>query len=71
MKQICPAIFRTIWKRKETQIYLSFTLFPFMYLVTSFIEGSKFMQIHASEGSVSLVAFKNMMISSVDSFILP
>lgn len=29
------------------------------------------MQIHASEGSVSLVAFANMMMSSVDSFILP
>ncbi|CYV20758.1 hypothetical protein ACTGJ2_00350 [Streptococcus suis] len=71
MKQIFPAIFRTIWKRKETQIYLSFTLFPFIYLVTSFIEGSNFMQIHASEGSVSLVAFTNMMMSSVDSFILP
>ncbi len=71
MKQIFPAIFRTIWKRKETQIYLLFTLFPFIYLVTSFIEGSNFMQIHASEGSVSLVAFTNMMMSSVDSFILP
>lgn len=71
MKQIFPAIFRTIWKRKETQIYLLFTLFPFIYLVTSFIEGSNFMQIHASEGSVSLIAFTNMMMSSVDSFILP
>lgn len=71
MKQIFPAIFKTIWKRKETQIYLLFTLFPFIYLVTSFIEGSNFMQIHASEGSVSLVAFTNMMMSSVDSFILP
>lgn len=71
MKQIFPAIFRTIWKRKETQIYLLFTLFPFIYLVTSFIEGSNFMQIHAGEGVVSLVAFTNMMISSADSFILP
>lgn len=50
MKQIFPAVFRTIWKRKETQVYLLFTLFPFIYLVTSFIEGSNFMQIHAGEG---------------------
>ena len=72
MKQIFPAVFRTIWKRKETQIYLLFTLFPFIYLVTSFIEGSNFMQIHAGEGyMVSLVAFMNMMVSSADSFILP
>ncbi|HFI0028079.1 TPA: hypothetical protein ACGOSU_001115 [Streptococcus suis] len=72
MKQIFPAIFKTIWKRKETQIYLLFTLFPFIYLVTSFIEGSNFMQIHAGEGyMVSLVAFMNMMVSSADSFILP
>ncbi|WP_074391031.1 hypothetical protein [Streptococcus suis] len=71
MKQIFPAIFRTIWKRKETQIYLLFTLFPLIYMAASFIEGSNFMQIHASEGLVSLVAFTNMMMSSVDSFILP
>ncbi|MFX4018900.1 hypothetical protein ACJBY8_11490, partial [Streptococcus suis] len=52
-------------------MYLLFTLFPFIYLVTSFMEGSNFIQIHASEGSVSLVAFTNMLMSSVDSFILP
>ncbi|HFI0137273.1 TPA: hypothetical protein ACGO22_001371 [Streptococcus suis] len=72
MKQIFPAVFRTIWKRKETQIYLLFTLFPFIYLIASFIEGSNFMQIHTGEGyKVVLVAFTNMMVSSLDSFILP
>lgn len=71
MKQIFPAVFRTIWKRKEMRIYLLFTLFPFIYLATSFIDSSNFMQIHAAERSVSLVAFTNMMMSSVDSFILP
>ena len=45
MKQILPAIFTSVWKRKESKIYLLFVLFPVIFLLASFFGKSNFMQI--------------------------
>lgn len=72
MKQILPAIFTSVWKRKETKIYLLFVLFPVIFLLASFFGKSNFMQISViGDSRVSGIAFLDMMISSADSFILP
>lgn len=72
MQQLFPAIFATVWKRKETKIYLALAFFPIIYLVASFFSGSNFMQISVEEGyRLSCLAFVDMMINSVDGFILP
>lgn len=72
MKQIFPAVFRTIWKRKETQIYLLFTLFSLVYLIASFFEKSNFMQISIPESQgISNLTFLDIMVNSIDGFILP
>ena len=72
MKQILPAIFTSVWKRKETKIYLLFVLFPVIFLLASFFGKSNFMQISViGDNRVSGIAFLDMMISSADSFILP
>ena len=72
MKQILPAIFTSVWKRKETKIYLLFTLFPLLYFLASFFGKSNFMQISVtSDYRLSNIAFLDMMINSVDTFILP
>lgn len=72
MKQIFPAVFRSVWQRKETKIYLSFTFFSLIYLVASFFGSSNFMKIHTVNGfKISGIDFIDMMMSSVDGFILP
>lgn len=72
MKQIFPAVFSSVWKRKETKIYLSFTLFSLIYLVASFFGDSNFMKITTDDGfKISGIDFLDMMMSSVDGFILP
>lgn len=72
MKQIFPAVFRTIWKRKETQVYLSFTLFSLVYLIASFFGKSNFIQISIPESQgISNLTFMDIMVNSIDGFILP
>ncbi len=72
MKQIFPAVFSSVWKRKETKIYLSFALFSLIYLVASFFGDSNFMKITTDDGfKISGIDFLDMMMSSVDGFILP
>lgn len=72
MKRIFPAVFLSIWKRRETRIFLLFTLFPLIYFVASLFEGSNFMQITVADGyKVSYLAFLYMMIGSLDSLMLP
>lgn len=72
MRRIFPAVFFSIWKRKENKIFLLFTLFPLIYLVASLFEGSNFMQITVADGyKVNYIAFLYMMLGSMDSFMLP
>lgn len=72
MKQILSAIFTSVWKRKETRIYLLFVLFPFLFLLASFFGKSNFMQISVvGDYRLSGLAFSGILLSSVDSFILP
>lgn len=44
MKQIFSAVFESVWKRKETKIFLLFSLYPLVYWVTSLFGDSNFMQ---------------------------
>ena len=37
MKEIFPAVFESVWRRKETKIYLVFALYPLVYFVASFL----------------------------------
>lgn len=45
MKQIFSAVFESVWKRKETKIFLLFSLYPLVYWVASLFGDSNFMQI--------------------------
>ncbi|MGQ9413154.1 hypothetical protein [Streptococcus pluranimalium] len=72
MKQIFQAVFSSVWKRKEVKVYLSFTLFSLVYLVGSFFGNSNFMKIETLDSyKISGIDFIDMMMSSVDGFILP
>lgn len=72
MKQIFPAVFSSVWKRKELKVYLLFTLFSLIYLVASFFGNSNFMKIETLDSyKISGIDFIDMMMSSVDGFILP
>lgn len=72
MKIIFPAVFESVWKRKETRIFLAFTFLPLLYLVASFFGDSNFMQISIVDGyKVGYLSFLDMMVNSADSFMLP
>lgn len=52
MLKIFPAVFESVWKRKETKIYLSFAfIFLAVYFVSTFIPNTKFLQPYSSDGS--------------------
>ena len=51
MKQIFSAVFESVWKRKETKIFLLFSLYPLVYWVASLFGDSNFMQITNSGNS--------------------
>ena len=71
MKRLFPAIFESIWSRKETAIFLLFAIYPLLYLIGSFFGSSNFMQITIVSGhELSYLSFLGMMLYSVDSFIL-
>lgn len=72
MKNIFPAVFSSVWKRKETKIYLIFAFFALVYLVSSFFGNSNFMKITVLDGGgLSNLSFIDMMINSIDGFVLP
>ncbi|MBJ8326460.1 hypothetical protein [Streptococcus pacificus] len=72
MKQIFSAVFESVWKRKETKLFLAFSLYPLIYLVTSFFGQSNFMQIANADGiKVGYLDFADMMLNSMDMLILP
>lgn len=72
MKQIFSAVFESVWKRKETKIFLAFSLYPLIYLVASFFGESNFMQIaNADRSKVAYIDFADMILNSMDMMILP
>ena len=63
MKNIFSAVFESVWKRKETKIFLAFSFYPLVYLAASFFGESNFMQIANADGSkVAYIDFADMMI---------
>ncbi|MDY4761740.1 hypothetical protein [Streptococcus thoraltensis] len=72
MKNLFSAIFDSIWKRKETKIYLTFACFSLIYLVASFFGDSNFYQIKMEEGfKLSFIGFWMLLFDSIDTLILP
>ena len=72
MKQIFSAVFESVWKRKETKIFLAFSVYPLIYFISSFFGESNFMQISPAEGlKVGFIDFADMMLNSMDMMILP
>ncbi|MTB64136.1 hypothetical protein GGG87_03850 [Streptococcus sp. zg-86] len=72
MKNLFPAVFDSVWKRKETKIYLAFACFPLIYLVASFFGDSNFYQIQVEEGlKLPFIEFWSMFFEGTDSLILP
>lgn len=72
MKQIFSAVFESVWKRKETKLFLAFSLYPLIYLIASFFGQSNFMQIANADGiKVGYLDFADMMLNSMDMLILP
>ncbi|EFQ58324.1 hypothetical protein ACVR0A_09065 [Streptococcus downei] len=72
MKEIFPAVFESVWRRKETKIYLVFALYPLVYFVASFFGHSNFMQIVSGGGvKVGYMDFADMMLNAVDTMMLP
>ncbi|MCU9534100.1 hypothetical protein [Streptococcus sp. CSL10205-OR2] len=72
MKQIFSAVFESVWKRKETKLFLAFSLYPLIYFVASFFGQSNFMQIANADGiKVGYLDFADMMMNSMDMLILP
>lgn len=72
MKNIFLAVFESVWKRKETKIFLAFSFYPLVYLAASFFGESNFMQIANADGSkVAYIDFADMMLNSMDMMILP
>ncbi|MEX2784201.1 hypothetical protein AB3331_03260 [Streptococcus sp. H49] len=72
MKGIFSAVLESVWKRKETKIFLVFALYPLIYYVASFFGASNFMQIDVGQGvQVGYLDFADMMLNSIDAMILP
>lgn len=66
------AIFESVWKRKETKIFLGLALLPaLLYALGSFFGGSNFNQITADKGSLSLLDFLSLLFTMIDSIVLP
>lgn len=51
MKSIFKAIFTTTWKRKESKLFLVFSLMPLVYLLTTFMKTS-FMNVIPTEANL-------------------
>lgn len=72
MKIIFPAVFESVWKRKETKIFLLFAFYPLLYFIGPFFGSSNFMKIIVEPGhKLGYLSFLGMMFMSIDSFVLP
>ncbi|HFI0716162.1 TPA: hypothetical protein ACGO5G_001311 [Streptococcus suis] len=74
MLAIFKPVFASVWKRKETKIFLAFALlFPTLFLAASFLpKGSNFMVPGVSDGYLySFVALTGSLFKSSNDFTLP
>ncbi|MBM7643359.1 hypothetical protein [Streptococcus loxodontisalivarius] len=74
MLSIFTPVFESVWKRKETKIFLAFAiLFPTLFFATTFApKGSNFMVPTVYDGYLmSYVAISSLIFDASVSFILP
>ncbi|WP_205401976.1 hypothetical protein [Streptococcus lutetiensis] len=72
MKHVFLAVFDSVWKRKETKIFLAFSLYPLVYFIASFFGNSNFMQIASGDGAkLGYIDFADLILNSMDMMILP
>lgn len=73
MKTIFQPIFESIWKRKESKVFLLFSLFPLLYLVATFLPSqSNFMVMTTEKGHyTSFFPFWSIILHSTENFFLP
>lgn len=72
MKAILYPVFQTIWKRRERKLFLLFSLYPLIYMISSFFENSNFMRFSLEGGvKLSYLEFVEILFNSVDMTILP
>lgn len=72
MRNLFSAVLTSVWKRRETKIFLAFAGYPLIYFVASFFGSSNFMQIQVAEGvKIGYLDFADMMFNSLDAMILP
>ncbi|MCK3943144.1 hypothetical protein HCC47_10135 [Streptococcus suis] len=74
MLAIFKPVFASVWKRKETKIFLAFAfLFPTLFLASTFLpKGSNFMVPGASDGYLySFVVLTGSLFKSSNDFTLP
>lgn len=74
MLAIFKLVFASVWKRKETKIFLAFALlFPTLFLASTFLpKGSNFMVPHVTNGYLlSFVALTGTVFKSASDFVLP
>lgn len=72
MNSLFTAVFESIWKRKETKIYLIFAVLPtLLYFIGSLFTGSNFNQIVAEANSISAFTFIGLLSTVLDSMVLP
>lgn len=72
MKHVFLAVFDSVWKRKETKIFLAFSLYPLVFYLSSFFPDSEFMKLSADPGvTFSFIEFFNLLFGTVNSITLP
>lgn len=72
MKHVFLAVFNSVWKRKETKIFLAFSLYPLVFYISSFFPDSEFMKLSADPGTTfSFIEFFNLLFGTVNSITLP
>lgn len=72
MKHVFLAVFDSVWKRKETKIFLAFSLYPLVFYLSSFFPDSEFMKLSADPGTTfSFIEFFNLLFGTVNSITLP
>lgn len=72
MKQFFWAVFESVWKRKETKIFLLFSFYPLIFMTATMFPNSEFMQIHVTSGyRMGAVELFNLLLGSINSLTLP
>lgn len=73
MKTIFQPVFESIWKRKESKVFLLFSLYPLLYLAATFLPSeSNFLVLTTEKGHYTFfISMWAIMINTTESFILP